>query len=262
MPTHHNPPPKPKPKSRRSQHRHNTKPYRTWLHSIHRKSTAETMSHTNMIQRILASVLLTHKCRYNLHLNPSCSPFQNAITNISNTPTLPYFSKSKLAFHDLIHGKIVPPLAKSVLGLGMKFICMPPHTKENLATTTTRLERNVQLKVFFAHHTTTNISTTTPKLYVKSLWMPPPTKIPPWVDTRLSNFFTSLRAKFNRHKAIPKLLPYQRSTLQSLQNNPDLLFPDTDKGLGPCAVSNLPPIHHRCAHPPVRHINLHTPHRR
>ncbi len=100
-----------------------------------------------------------------------------------------------------------------------------------------RLERDIQLKAFFAHHPTTDISTTTPKLYVKSLWSPPPTEIPPWVDARLSNFFTSLRQKFQRRKATPNLLPFQRTTMQTLRNNQNLLFPDTDKGLGPCAVT-------------------------
>ena len=44
---------------------------------------------------------------------------------MENTPASKYFSKSKTAFHDLTAGKIVPPLAKAVLGLGMKFICTP-----------------------------------------------------------------------------------------------------------------------------------------
>jgi hypothetical protein len=64
-----------------------------------------------------------------------------------------------------------------------------------------------------------------------------PTEIQPWVDTRLSNFFTSLQHKFHHHKATPNLLPFQGVTLWNLRNNQDLLFPDTDKGLGPCAVT-------------------------
>jgi hypothetical protein len=102
----------------------------------------------------------------------------------------------------------------------MKFICTPTHKTENLTTTTKRLERDIQLKVFFAHHPTTDITTdttNTPKLYIKSLWTPPITEIPPWVDTRLNNFFTSLQAKFHRRNASPNLLPYQRSTLQDLR---------------------------------------------
>lgn len=136
-PTQCNSPPKPQPKSRRSRHRHNTKHYRTWLHSLHCKTAAETTTHLNTLQCITTLVRMTQECRYKLLLNPSHSPFQNAITNITHTQASQYYSKSKLAFHDSTNGKIVPPLAKTILGLGIKFIRTPLHTTDNISTTTT-----------------------------------------------------------------------------------------------------------------------------
>jgi hypothetical protein len=61
--------------------------------------------------------------------------------------------------------------------------------------------------------------------------------IPPWVDDRLQNFSSKIHDLFVRHKATPNLLPYQCMTIQNLKTNPKLLFLDTDKGLGPCAVT-------------------------
>jgi hypothetical protein len=129
----------------------------------------------------------------------------------------------------------VPPLAKTDLGLGMKFIHSPPYTHGNTSTTIMCLEHDVNFKVFFAHHPTNN-SKPTPKLYVKFLWSPLPTEIPPWVDDRLNKFTDQAKTLFQHHKATPNLLPYQDTTLQNLCTKPKILFPDTVKGLGPCAV--------------------------
>ena len=57
------------------------------------------------------------------------------------------------------------------------------------------------------------------------------------MDTRLSRFFSKLRELFKHRKAEPNLLPFQRATLRKLRDDTNLIFPDTDKGLGPCAVT-------------------------
>ena len=102
--------------------------------------------------------------------------------------------------------------------------------------TPTRFERDFQRKVFFGP-ATPDTSITQHKLYVKSLWSPPLSEIPTWVDTRLSRFFSKLRELFKCRKAEPNLLPFQRTTLHKLRDDTNLIFPDTDKGLGPCAVT-------------------------
>jgi hypothetical protein len=101
---------------------------------------------------------------------------------------------------------------------------------------TARLERDFQRKVFFATPITPDSPTLQNKLYIKSLWSPPLAEIPTWVNARLGRFFTKAQALFQRRKATPNLLPFQEATLRQLRNDNNLLFPDTDKGLGPCAV--------------------------
>ena len=65
--------------------------------------------------------------------DPSLSPFHNAVrlrakcstSNLSNVSTMP----TNMAFHDLTPNKSAPKNAKSLLGLGPKFICTPKFTK-------------------------------------------------------------------------------------------------------------------------------------
>ena len=129
-------------RSRRTKQRHNTKQYRSWQRSLHRQSTAETSIHANSLRRSQALILRSHQQRYKLRLNTNRSSFQNAVTNVANTPAHQFYNHSKLAFHDLTEGKIVPPLAKSVLGLGFKFIRTSPHITGAISATTARLERD------------------------------------------------------------------------------------------------------------------------
>jgi hypothetical protein len=58
---------------------------------------------------------------------------------------------TNMAFHDLTPGKIVPPNAKTLLGLGSKFIITPTHTtgEGDMFRTTDRLNRDFKLRVFF-----------------------------------------------------------------------------------------------------------------
>ncbi len=78
--------------------------------------------------------------KYGFCPNPSISPFQNSIMIRAHTPltdclTPPYIKN--MNFHDLTDNKITPPEAKSVLGLGMKFIQTPKYTTSDLSTTLT-----------------------------------------------------------------------------------------------------------------------------
>jgi hypothetical protein len=117
----------------------------------------------------------------------------------------------------------------------MKFIPTPKFTTDDLTPTLDRLERDVHLKVFFAH--IQNQEDDIPKLYVKSDWRPNTIRIPPVFDHRLNNFQSSLEKLFKRRRGKPNLLPFQERVLSELAADRNLLFPDTDKGLGPCAVT-------------------------
>jgi hypothetical protein len=54
---------------------------------------------------------------------------------------------------------------------------------------------------------------------------------------RLSRFVSHVQHLFKEHKAKSNILCYQEKLMESLLEDPELLFPETDKGLGPCAVT-------------------------
>jgi len=144
---------------------------------------------------------------------------------------------TNMAFHDLTPGKIVPPNAKTLLGLGFKFIITPTHTtgEGDMFRTTDRLNRDFKLRVFFGGAMDRDVHNS--KLFVKSDWTPTDGEVPGWVYARLSKFFRRVRNKFNKKRAISNLLPFQQRLMDQLINDNNLLFPDTDKGLGPSAVT-------------------------
>ena len=144
-----------------------------------------------------------------------------------------------MAFHDLTPGKIAPKSAKSLLGLGSKFIITPSTTTGDISTSTKRLDRDMLLKVYFAGASDDVGATEShrSKLYVKSDWTPAVTDVPYWVCQRMSRFFSRAKKLFKKRRATPNLLPHQEQLLESLVDHPNLLFPETDKGLGPCCVT-------------------------
>ena len=153
-----------------------------------------------------------------------------------------------MAFHNLTPRKITPKAAKSLLGLGSKFIVTPATTTGDISSTIDRLDRDMRLKIFFADgmddDTTfaaadlNSNSHSRSKLYVKSDWTPSITDVPYWVCQRMSRFFARCQELFTRRRATSNLLPFQERLLESLSTNENLLFPETDKGLGPCAVTH------------------------
>lgn len=168
--------------------------------------------------------------------DPTASAFRNAVRLASqpslSLPLLP----SNLAFHDLTADKIAPPEAKSLLGMGSTFIRKPEFTTGNISHTVDRFDRDMKLKVFFAGSENLPGRDNISKLYVKSTWTPQDFEIPPWVHRRLRHFFRKTQALFKKKKVASNLFPFQEKLLQDLLDHPTLLFPQTDKGLGPCAV--------------------------
>eukprot|EP00956_Cyclotella_meneghiniana_P004412 scaffold5387_cov81-Cyclotella_meneghiniana.AAC.1 len=143
-----------------------------------------------------------------------------------------------MAFHDLTPNKSAPKSAKALLGLGSKFICTPKFKTGSLESNFSRLERDMHLRVFFACGNELDESPEwdKSKLYVKSDWRPDFGDIPFWVDRRLSSFYVRLQRLFKKKKATPNLLTFQMRLFEMLSERRDLLFPEADKGLGPCAV--------------------------
>jgi hypothetical protein len=176
--------------------------------------------------------------RYGFYPNLTQSPFQNAISISTSTNSQnPPLHIPNLAFHDLTDHNNVPHQTRLVLGLGLKFIQTPKYTTSDITTTLSRLRRDIYLKTFFAGEPDIEPNQQTSKLYVKSHWTPPRSDIPPQIDDRIDNFSTKMTALFKRKHSRSNLLPFQARILRSITANPNLLFPNSDKGLGPCAVT-------------------------
>ena len=78
---------------------------------------------------------------------------------------------------------------------------------------------------------------------MKSTWNPSLADIPPTIIDRLDQFSTQVKKLFQKKKASPNIPPFQQSLLTSLLHDHNLIFPDSDKGLGPCAVTYNQYIH-------------------
>eukprot|EP00956_Cyclotella_meneghiniana_P021295 scaffold38589_cov41-Cyclotella_meneghiniana.AAC.5 len=165
-------------------------------------------------------------------LRSQCSMSENALSEI-NIPS------NMMAFYDLTPNKSAPQSAKALLGLGSKFICTPKFTTGSIESNFSRLERDMHLRVylFFAcgNELDESPECDKSKLYVKSDWRPSFGDIPVWVDRRLSRFYVRLQ-RLKKKKATPNLLPFQARLFEMLSERWDLLFPEAEKGLGPCAV--------------------------
>lgn len=153
-----------------------------------------------------------------------------------------YFSQpSNLAFYDLTPDKRIPNIAKTILGLNLKFIPTPSKTTSDLSKSFERLTRDTHLKVFFAQDGITGediriSNEQLPKLYIKSDWKVPPQYIPFEVDRRLSAFKKALAPQFIGRPGQPNLRPYQRKTLRTIRKDEEVIVANADKGLGTCTV--------------------------
>ena len=168
--------------------------------------------------------------------NLSPSTCKNASIIIGNSITWHYLSRPKdLAFHDLTKGKVVPKIAKELLGLSRTFIPVKNQSIDfkGLEVNLEMFERDLNLKTWFAG---SPLDHKPPPLYVKSIWRPPPGSIPREVNNRLAQFFNLLRSAFVKRRGVPNLLPYQHRLLTWLKHHEIWIIANTDKNLGPCVI--------------------------
>ncbi len=84
-----------------------------------------------------------------------------------------YFPKaSNSTFHDLTQDHTLPPMAASLLGLGLKFTPMPDTlpTVEDISPSLDHIEQDISMKTFFAGRSDDKIYS---MLRAKSSWQPP-----------------------------------------------------------------------------------------
>ena len=147
-----------------------------------------------------------------------------------------WYSSSKPAtctFHDLTSSNNLKSGAASILGLGRNFIPTPRRTTnlELIKEATLDLHRQISWKHFYAGVESDLLKTS---LYVKSDNNPP---LPGYeIDRRLDQFSRSLERNFRTGSSKANLLPYQKTLLEELQSNQEIIIAQSDKGLGPCAV--------------------------
>ena len=125
-------------------------------------------------------------------LPSSQSIFNNACYILHNMSIWYCFARpTNLTFHDLTPGKIMPPAAKSLLGLSMKFIPTPKLTTHHMMPSLNRFQQDLVVKAYWVGDESLASLTSlnkTPKLYVRSKWSPPPWDIPRELDKRLPKF--------------------------------------------------------------------------
>ena len=143
------------------------------------------------------------------------------------------------ACHNLCTVKTPPPGTEELLWNGLKFCIEKPLPKPHLQTTMARLRKEIRLKHFWSKRPTAEPTDEyNPKLYIKSLWDPPPASEP--LETAMTAFESELQTQIqlNQQKSQRQhnLYPSHRRLLTLLKQNPDFIVLPTDKNLGPAIL--------------------------
>ena len=158
----------------------------------------------------------------------------NATIQLGNLPCWVYFHRPlNIACHNLCTVLSPPQNFKTLLGMGLTFCPRPSFTTADLASTKKRLMRDLSLKMFFAHRPS-NFDDN--KLFIKSDFNPPASKIPSELTSRLQRFFARLATRFRRRRSKPNLLQHQQQQLRILKQDERLIVVKTDKNLGPAII--------------------------
>ena len=143
------------------------------------------------------------------------------------------------ACHNLCTVKTPPPGTEELLWNGLKFCIEKPLPKPHFQTTMARLRKEIRLKHFWSKRPTAEPTDEyNPKLYIKSLWDPPPASEP--LETAMTAFESELQTQIqlNQQKSQRQhnLYPSHRRLLTLLKQNPDFIVLPTDKNLGPAIL--------------------------
>jgi hypothetical protein len=165
------------------------------MESLRKQKEHELNHHRLILQKINKNTIKYTLARFAHLPDLSKTTHMNMRLSLGATPPINYFPRvTNLAFHDLTTGNILPPMANTLLGLGLKFIPTPKSntSPDEQTTTLERFERDLSLKVFFAGNT--DDAPTPNNLRVKSNWRPlPPPRV---IETRIRHFNTAINSSF------------------------------------------------------------------
>ena len=176
---------------------------------------------------------------YGFVADPFKTKRHNAYDILCNMPCWYYFGRpSNTAFHNFCEKDTkIPKNLKFLLGLGTKFIPTPFFTNHDMATTFSRLDRDLKLQTYFAGpESSLDNNDYDKKIYIASKWQPKQWMIPKELTYRFSRFRRKLDALFVKRRGASNLLPTQRKLLQTIRNHDDIIVVDCDKNLGPAII--------------------------
>jgi hypothetical protein len=137
----------------------------------------------------------------------------------------------------------LPINVKSLLGLGLNF-CPPSRYSTNQTVVNSALIchlRDIRSKYFFLNEQTKEGYS--PRLYVKSKWMPPPWTQSPELERRFQNFRICYRKIMIKRPGKSNLLHFHHSALQILQSFKDTIVVNCTKNCGPACIDIPSYIH-------------------
>jgi hypothetical protein len=161
----------------------------SWFSEAAKQISQEQQQEKARSRKISLEIQRKLKTAYGFCADPSLTAFQNAVKVRGDTNAALYFSApANLAFYDLTPDKRIPNIAKSVLGLNLKFIPTPKSTTSNLSQSFNQFRQDMWLKTFFGVEgvTATDIHEemeNQPKMYLKTGWMPEGGYIPDEIHT-------------------------------------------------------------------------------
>jgi hypothetical protein len=193
---------------------------------------------TNSFHQRYEKIIDTIRCclirNYGFVADPSLTTNHNAAIQLSELPAWYYFCRPfHVAFHNLCVNPSteVPPLLRSILGLGLNFCLQPRLTSGPDDLFHHRFQRDVAVKIFFAG----GKPLPNTKLFVSSNWAPNPRDIPKEIQHRIGKFVHFTKALFTQRQVTINLLDSQSLAIRTLRASQLHVF-KTDKNLGPAVI--------------------------
>jgi len=165
---------------------------------------------------------------------------QKLLTSENSNLPIYMLQPHNLTLHNLCTHIQPPPGTKSLLGLGLKYCCVPPKAKPDIKTCLQKMAYRIRTKEHLLRNTRTDNTEYIPQLYVKLRnWNPPPASAN--IEEQLVQFEKQIKeASYKNHyqtHSYTSLTPLQTTTLHTLKSSKDFIIMPTDKNLGPAIMN-------------------------